>query len=147
MIASSGHKQVIQMEEIKLTQKEQEQLKTATDLAESGNGTPLCELLQDEKNFDKHTKIINEMLSLNQQHIKIVELEISQGKNPSVIPKLNFEQTKRTENGQSLVIRSLTAGKEPVFQEVYDSSNNAYLDSGSCMRPHGIVPRFIPANR
>lgn len=135
------------MEEIKLTQKEQEELKGATDLAESGNGTRLCELLQDEKDFDKHTKIINEMLSLNQQHIKTVELEISQGKNPSAVPQLTFEQTQRTENGQSVLIRSLTAGKERVFQEVYDPNSKTYLDSGSCMRPHGIIPRFIPANR
>ncbi len=137
------------MADVILTAKEHEELVKATNLAEAGNGNRLCDIVQNEKDFDKHTQLINEMLNLNQQHIKTVELQIHDGKTPTPapVPILNLDEVKRNENGQLLIIRSLSAGKEPIFREVYDSTNKTYLDTGSSPRPSGIVPRFIPANR
>ncbi len=141
-------KKVVQMAEIILTPKEREAVSKATNFAEMGNGSRLRDMVEDEPSFDKHTKIINEMLSLNQQHIKLVELQIKEGKDPKPepVPKLKLDVVKRDENGQVVIERSLSSGKDKVFREVYNDTTKQYLDPGSCPRPTGIIPHFIPHN-
>lgn len=127
-----------------LTPKEREDVEKATNLAEIGNGSRLRDLVQNEKDFDKHTKIINAMLNLNEQHLTKFEIDEKQGLNPPPVPKLKLDQVQRTENGELIIIRNLTHEGKAIFREVYNKTKKEYLDSGSTPRPSGIIPGFIP---
>ena len=130
-----------------LTAKERKEVESATNLAELGNGSLLRDLVQNEKDFDKHTKIINAMLNLNEQHLTKFEIDDKAGLKPEHVPKLKLEQVQRSENGELLIVRSLTHEGKAIFREVYNSTKKEYLDRGSTPRPSGIIPGFIPRTK
>lgn len=130
-----------------LTAQERKELESATRLAEHGNGSLLRDLVENEKDFDKHTRIINEMMNLNQQHLHTFEIQSKQGLNPSPVGRLRLEEVPRTVDGDLIITRSLSNDGQTVFREVYNKSRKTYIDSGSCPRPSGIVPHFIPRSK
>ncbi len=131
-----------------LSVQEQNDLSEATSLAEHGNGGLLRDMLEKEDSFEKHSKIINEMLNLNQSHLHALELQEKAGIKPTdQVNRLKLEQVKRNENGQLIIERTLSSGGRPVFREIYNSTNKTYIDRGSCPTPGGIIPHFVPRSK
>lgn len=129
------------------TAQERKDIESATRLAEHGNGSLLRDLVQNEQDFDKHTRVIREMMNLNQEHLHTFEIENRQGLNPSPVGKLKLDEVPRTVDGELIITRSLSSNGQTVFKEIYNQSKKSYVDPGSCPRPSGIVPHFIPKSK
>lgn len=124
-----------------------EEVSKATRLAEHGNGSRLRDLVQDIKDFDEHSKIINAMLNLNKQNLQNFEIQEKAGMTPAPVSRLKLEEIPRTVNGELIITRSLSSDGQTIFREVYNKSKKAYEDPGSCPRPSGIIPHFIPKSK
>lgn len=131
-----------------LTPKEAEEVSKATSLAEHGNCSRLVDLVHDEKDIATHNKIINAMLNLNQKHVQTMELQESLGLKPDHVNHLKLEEKPQKDaNGDLLITRSISGDGRTLYKEIYNSTKKSYVDSGSCTRPTGIIPEFIPHNK
>ena len=127
-----------------LTPKEREDVSKATNLAEAGNGSRLRDLVHDDKDFAHHTKIINEMLNLNQAHLHALQFEPHTPGAPADHPsKLKLNESQKNVNGEQITTRALQADGRTIYREVYNNTKKSWEDSGSCPVPTGIIPPFI----
>ena len=130
----------------KFTAKEIKDVSDATSLAEAGNGSRLRDLADEDRDFNHHTKIINAMLNANQIHLHDLELQPHTSDTPQHVNHLKLAQEQKTVDGQAYIKRTLSSDGRAIYNEIWNKSKHAWVDSGSCPHPTGIIPPFIKIN-
>lgn len=127
-----------------LSPREIKDVSEATSLAEAGNGSRLRDLVYGDKDFNHHTKILNEMVNENQQHLRALEIRPRTETDSNVhINHLKLSEQQKIIDGQTIITRSVFSDGRPIYNETWNSTKKAWVDAGSCPRPSGFLPPYI----